>query len=337
MDLSKITSKHFETALNYARAIVDCKILANLDRRLACERFLKDLTRTDIDFRQEQFDFVINLIEGTIHHVQGEDRNGISYKGQPLLLTDWQKFVCVNLFGFFEKDSDIRRFKEALIFLPRKQGKTAFSAALTEAKSILDRRSGSKAYIVANSVKQTLECFNFLVDNVNELKVLPDGPSGAELIIPDIIVNRIRERIGDFTTLYPLVDKVIAKGRVKLILDVDTSEATWLEMRGALPEEDDSKLTAVEFDGFKIGRIVYIDNSLLEDSVINLDDYLTKRIARSIAKGLDKAIDVRSNQIAANTMKEVTKLRSLVERIQDVVFPKEDVVITEGGVPDVSN
>lgn len=168
-------------------------------------------------------------------------------------------------------------------------------------------------------------------------QVLPDGPSGAELIIPDIIVNRIRERIGDFTTLYPLVDKVIAKGRVKLILDVDTSEATWLEMRGALPEEDDSKLTAVEFDGFKIGRIVYIDNSLLEDSVINLDDYLTKRIARSIAKGLDKAIDVRSNQIAANTMKEVTKLRSLVERIQDVVFPKEDVVITEGGVPDVSN
>ncbi|EGO2729452.1 phage major capsid protein [Enterococcus faecalis] len=121
-------------------------------------------------------------------------------------------------------------------------------------------------------------------------QVLPDGPSGAELIIPDIIVNRIRERIGDFTTLYPLVDKVIAKGRVKLILDVDTSEATWLEMRGALPEEDDSKLTAVEFDGFKIGRIVYIDNSLLEDSVINLDGYLTKRIARSIAKGLDKAI-----------------------------------------------
>ncbi|EGP5143019.1 terminase large subunit [Enterococcus faecium] len=170
MDLSNITSKHFETALNYAKSIVDFKVLANLDRRLACERFLKDLERTDIDFRQEQFDFVINLIEGTIHHVQGEDKNGVSYKGQPLLLTDWQKFVCVNLFGFFEKGSDIRRFKEALIFLPRKQGKTAFSAALTEAKSILDRRSGSKAYIVANSVKQTLECFNFLVDNVNELK-----------------------------------------------------------------------------------------------------------------------------------------------------------------------
>ncbi|MFA4137151.1 MULTISPECIES: phage major capsid protein [unclassified Brevibacillus] len=120
--------------------------------------------------------------------------------------------------------------------------------------------------------------------------VLPPGEAGAELVIPDIVVNRIRDRIGDFTTLYPLVDKITAGGRVKLILDVDTAEATWLEQRGALPENDDSALTAVQFDGFKVGRVVYIDNSLLEDSIINLDDYLTKRIARSIAKALDKAI-----------------------------------------------
>ncbi|MEY9980468.1 phage major capsid protein [Lysinibacillus sp. RC79] len=121
-------------------------------------------------------------------------------------------------------------------------------------------------------------------------QVLPPGEAGAELVIPDIVVNRIRERIGDFTTLYPLVDLVRAGGRVKLILDVDAGEATWLEQRGALPETDDSELTAVQFDGFKVGRVVYIDNSLLEDSVINLDDYLTKRIARSIAKAIDNAI-----------------------------------------------
>lgn len=121
-------------------------------------------------------------------------------------------------------------------------------------------------------------------------QVLPPGEAGAELVIPDKVVNRIRDRIGDYTTLYPLVDKITAGGRVKLILDVDTGEATWLDQRGALPESDDSALTAVEFDGFKVGRVVYIDNSLLEDSIINLDDYLTKRIARSIAKALDKAI-----------------------------------------------
>lgn len=170
MDLSRINSPHFDTAVRYAEDIANKKILANEDRVLACRRFLTDLERDDLDFRSDQFDFVIDLIEGTVHHVQGEDKNGVSFKGTPMLLTDWQKFVCVNLFGFFRKGTDIRRFNEALIFLPRKQGKTSFSAALAEAKSILDRGSGAKTYIVANSVKQTMESFGFLVDNVETLR-----------------------------------------------------------------------------------------------------------------------------------------------------------------------
>jgi phage terminase large subunit-like protein len=170
MDLSHISSPHFDTAVRYAEDIVSKKVLANIDRVLACKRFLKDLERDDLDFRSDQFDFVIDLIEGTIHHVQGEDKNGVSFKGTPMLLTDWQKFVCVNLFGFFRKGTDIRRFNEALIFLPRKQGKTSFSAALAEAKSVLDRGSGAKTYIVANSVKQTMESFGFLKDNVETLR-----------------------------------------------------------------------------------------------------------------------------------------------------------------------
>ena len=170
MDISNISSPHFDTAVRYAEDITSGKVLANIDRVLACKRFLSDLKRDDLDFRNDQFDFVIDLIEGTIHHVQGEDKNGVSFKGTPMLLTDWQKFVCVNLFGFFRKGTDIRRFNEALIFLPRKQGKTSFSAALAEAKSILDRGSGAKTYIVANSVKQTMESFGFLVDNVEILR-----------------------------------------------------------------------------------------------------------------------------------------------------------------------
>ena len=170
MDISNISSPHFDTAVRYAEDIASGKVLVNIDRVLTCKRFLSDLERDDLDFRNDQFDFVIDLIEGTIHHVQGEDKNGVSFKGAPMLLTDWQKFVCVNLFGFFRKGTDIRRFNEALIFLPRKQGKTSFSAALAEAKSILDRGSGAKTYIVANSVKQTMESFGFLVDNVEILR-----------------------------------------------------------------------------------------------------------------------------------------------------------------------
>lgn len=170
MDLGHIDSRNFDAAFRYAKDIANKKVLANEDRVLACKRFLDDLERDDLDFRQDEFDFVIDLIEGTVHHVQGEDKNGISYKGKPMLLTDWQKFATVNLFGFYRKGTNIRRFNEALFFLPRKQGKTSFSAALAEAKSILDRMSGAKTYIVANSVKQTMESFGFLRDNLEPLR-----------------------------------------------------------------------------------------------------------------------------------------------------------------------
>lgn len=170
MDISHITSRHFQTALKYAQDIADGNILANQDRVLACRRFLNDLDRDDLDFWQEDFDFCIDLIEETIHHVKGEDSSGVSYKGQPMILTDWQKFIIVNLFGFYWKGTNIRRYDEALIFLPRKQGKTSFSAALADAKSIMDRKSGATTYIVANSVKQTMESFSFLRENMKDLK-----------------------------------------------------------------------------------------------------------------------------------------------------------------------
>lgn len=170
MDTSKINSRYFKTAVNYAKAITSGEKLANKDRIYGCQRFLDDLQRDDLDFKQQQFDFVVNFIQGTVTHVQGEDKLGNSFKNKPLKLADWQIFVIVNLFGFFEQGTNIRRFNEALIFLPRKQGKTAFASALTDAKGVLDRMSGSKAYIVANSLKQTMESFGFLAHNVEPLR-----------------------------------------------------------------------------------------------------------------------------------------------------------------------
>lgn len=180
MELKHINSRHFKTACKYAEEIANGTVIANADRVLACKRFLNDLEREDLDFWQEDFDFVIDLIEGCVHHVQGEDRNGVPFKGKMMRLTDWQKFVCVNLFGFFWRGTTMRRYTEALIFLPRKQGKTSFSAALAEAKSILDRKSGSKTYIVANSIKQTIESFGFLNDNFEALR-------------PDLLKLRVRD------------------------------------------------------------------------------------------------------------------------------------------------
>ena len=114
--------------------------------------------------------------------------------------------------------------------------------------------------------------------------------TGGELTIPEVIVNRIMEILGDYSTLYPLVDKIRIKGTTRIIIDTDTTPATWVEQNAALPVGDVGTLATIDFDGFKVGKITFIDNYLLSDSYINLDTYVSQKIARAIALALDIAI-----------------------------------------------
>lgn len=113
---------------------------------------------------------------------------------------------------------------------------------------------------------------------------------GGDLTIPNVIINRILDIVGDYTTLYPRVDKIRVSGTARILIDTDTSAATWLEMSGSLPTGDVGTITKVDFDGFKVGKVTFVDNYLLQDSIINIDDYVVRKIARAIAKALDLAI-----------------------------------------------
>ena len=140
----------------------------------ACERYLADLERDDLEMRTKDADLCINLIQNTLVHKQGEDIDGNPLLGKPLLLEPWQMFVVFNLLGFYYRGTNERRYKEAFIEIGRKNGKTSFVSALAWAVSIMQRHSGSKTYIVANALKQTLEAFHFLTFSLNYQKIAKD-------------------------------------------------------------------------------------------------------------------------------------------------------------------
>ena len=165
--MNGIKSPHFNTALEFANDLITGKKIANVEQVQACQRFLDDLKNDKWDFRSNQFDFAIDLIEGTIFPEKGENIDGSSARLNPIKLTRWEIFVTVNLFGFFLKNSNIRRYQEVLLFLPRKSGKTTFVASLTWAKSLIDADSGATTYIVANSLSQAKVSFNFIQHNLN--------------------------------------------------------------------------------------------------------------------------------------------------------------------------
>lgn len=162
-------SQNFKTAYNYAKDVADGRIIANKYRVKGCQRFLKDLENPAYDFRLHDAEVVILLIESTFAHQQGQRLDGSPLKGEPFLLEPFHKFIIFNLLGFYRAGTNIRRFKEAFIYIPRKNIKTSFAAALAWGLSILEMKSGSKCYIVGAAQKQALESFNFILYNVRKM------------------------------------------------------------------------------------------------------------------------------------------------------------------------
>ena len=152
-----------KVAFQYAEDAASGKLLCGDEVADAARRFLEDAKRDDLTLHTKEPDFVIGIIEKLMVHNQGEDLDGKPLTNTPLLLQSWQIFIVYNLLGFYYKGTSERRYKEAFIFIPRKNGKTMFIAALAFGLSLLERKSGSKIYIVAASQKQACQSFNDIV------------------------------------------------------------------------------------------------------------------------------------------------------------------------------
>lgn len=164
--LRQIKGKNWGTVLEYAESIRDGKKVACKELRQAVDRFFADLENDEYELSPKGPEFCIQIIEKTLCHQQGEKIDGTPLRGMPFLLEPFHKFIIYNLLGFKLKGTDVVRFHEALIFIPRKNIKTSFAASLAWALSLWYRRSGSKTYISAAALMQSLESFNFLDYNI---------------------------------------------------------------------------------------------------------------------------------------------------------------------------
>ncbi len=169
-----MADKYKDVAIQYARDVLKGKIKTGKEVVLACARFQKDLQRKDLELHTKEPDLVIGIIERTMVHKQGEDLDGRPLMNTPLKLQPWQIFTVYNLVGFYYKGTNERRYKEAFIFIPRKNGKTTFIAALAWGLAILERKSGATIYIVAASQKQACQSFDFIIHSLRAKGMIED-------------------------------------------------------------------------------------------------------------------------------------------------------------------
>ena len=178
-----LRGKNWPAVLEYAESIRDGRKVACKELKQAVDRFFHDLDNPDYWMDPKGPEFCIQIIERTICHQQGEMLDGTPLRGKPFLLEPFHKFIVYNLVGFKLAGTDIVRFHEALIFIPRKNIKTTFAGALSYALSLWYRRSGAKTYIAAAALMQTLESFNFIKYNVQRMG--EDEKNGGSIKIID--------------------------------------------------------------------------------------------------------------------------------------------------------
>lgn len=131
-----------------AGRIPACKFIIS-----ACQRHLDDLEREDLEFKEGSADKAIRFIE-LLPHVKGEWGG----KRQLITLEPWQRFVVGSLFGW-HKTGGGRRYREAYIEVPRKNGKSVLAAGIGLYCMVADGEYGAEVYSGATTEKQAWEVF----------------------------------------------------------------------------------------------------------------------------------------------------------------------------------
>lgn len=241
--------RYWPDVLEYAESIRDGKRKANLERRQGVERFFRDLKKPEYELDHKGPEFVIGIIEKTLCHQQGEMIDGTPLRGKPFLLTAYHKFIIYNLLGFVHAGTQNVRFHEAMIFIPRKNIKTTFAAALAWALSLWYRRSGSMGYITSAALKQSLESFDFLNYNIKRMKL--DDKHGGTFKIQD---NSFEHSI----------ENVFADGSMKIqALAANPDRQDSLNCNLAIVDEIHAFKTPKQYNLFKEAMKAYTNKLLI--------------------------------------------------------------------------
>ena len=124
----------------------------------------------DIFYRSDVYRFTLDAAHKRINFIEKEVKHFESpFAGKPFILTLCQKAIAEAIFGFYIFDTEllgggrwVRRFKEVLLLIARKNGKTPFTAALTLAEWFCGE-AGQKVMCASNDYDQAgliFDCIN---------------------------------------------------------------------------------------------------------------------------------------------------------------------------------
>ena len=115
-------------------------------------------------FDEKKAEKPIKFIETFCKHSKGE------WAGKPVILELFQKAYISALFGFIDKDTGLRRFKESLFYVSRKNGKSTMLSGIATYMLVADGEAGAEIYSCATKKDQAKLVFD---ETMNMIKQSP--------------------------------------------------------------------------------------------------------------------------------------------------------------------
>lgn len=100
-------------------------------------------------FDEERAMFAIEFIETFCRHSKGK-----KWAGQPFILELWQKAFVSAIFGFIDANTGFRKYRKAILFVARKNGKSTLAAAIGLYMLLMDGEPGAECYSIATKKDQ---------------------------------------------------------------------------------------------------------------------------------------------------------------------------------------
>ena len=147
--------------LEYYQAITDGSVTVGHWIREWYRIIVDGLQQRRFMFSQKKANMNIRFIQTFCRHHEGELAPG------RIRLELWQKAMVSVIFGIVDDDG-VRVFREILIIIGRKNGKTLLAAAINAAIMFLDPDYGKRVFMVAPKLAQARLCFNALYQMIQK-------------------------------------------------------------------------------------------------------------------------------------------------------------------------
>lgn len=153
--------------------------------------------------------------------------------------------------------------------------KRAFDALGTEMRESIIQRDDIKSFLA----------------NLRSMKGANRAVQGGDLEIPIVFLELISENVYRYSKLLNRVRVRSVPGEARQTIAGTVPEAIWTEMCGAINELS-FQFNQITLDGYKVAGIIPVCNSLLEDTVSNLDlaGIIIEMLSEAIGYAIDKAI-----------------------------------------------